>query len=173
MSNSFLHLLSIILTYSQALEKRPEVRFLEFHELPHFSLSSLTLRLQKLVPGPGKRFKTEHLVQLPARSSGMFLFSFSHEFVKTHSSFLDAEAASATPPVLPAGVLREIEEMAAGRPIEPSSKALAAHIADLEAELQSNDYRLLFFYHQRRSLFASLAKATRLAAMASANHHQS
>jgi hypothetical protein len=58
----------------QAPEKRPEVKVLEFCELPGISLSSLTRRLQKFVPATGKRLKTEHLALIPARSTGKSSF---------------------------------------------------------------------------------------------------
>lgn len=52
---------------------------MEFSELPNYSPSLLTRRLQKFVPAGNKRLKTEHLVLVPART-GMSLCSLPVHF---------------------------------------------------------------------------------------------
>jgi hypothetical protein len=49
--------------------------------------------------------------------------------------------------------------LATGVQIEPSRPALQAHIADLEADLRSVDFRLQNFYHQRTVIAGILESA--------------
>jgi hypothetical protein len=57
--------------------------------------------------------------------------------------------------------------MASGKPIDPSSQALATHISDVETELANIEFRIMFFFNQRRALLDLLTKATRQAALLS------
>jgi hypothetical protein len=54
-----------------------------------------------------------------------------------------------------------IQGIAANPVIDPSSKALQAHIGDLEQDLRNTEFRLQFLYHLRTTTLDLLAAARR------------
>ena len=56
--------------------------------------------------------------------------------------------------------LSTARSLAEGPLFEPSCIALQAHIADLEADLHSVDFRIQNFYHQRTVILSILEGAT-------------
>ena len=56
--------------------------------------------------------------------------------------------------------LSAAKSLAEGPLFEPSRIALQAHIADLEADLHSVDFRIQNFYHQRTVILNILEGAT-------------
>jgi hypothetical protein len=61
-------------------------------------------------------------------------------------------------PVLPNGLVQDIQNIAANR-IVPSSGALSAYIADLERDIRNLDFRLQYLYHHRLATLELLASA--------------
>jgi len=131
----------------QVLEKRPEVRLLEYCDVPGITLCPQLVFAQKAIASSAKRVKLEHpscefgRYYLPDHFFWSILTVFpGHSAPTRHMHEFKGCSEEA---------LSVAEVVAHNPPIDPSRSALQAHIADLEADLRSVDFRLQNFYHQR------------------------
>lgn len=139
-------------------EKRPEVKLLEYVDVPGFSICAKYRYLQKLVTPPVKRAKVEH----PCSDPGMSPFYLCNLFTPNFSTVPGAPTRQMHEfKGCSAEALSVAESVAAGAPITPSRVALQAHISDLESELRNVDFRLQNFYHQRTVVSGILEDAVK------------
>jgi hypothetical protein len=133
----------------QAVEKRPEVRLLDYNSVPGITISP---RFQKFF----KKTKLDH--PTGDTQPGMH-FLFSPNPISIKMSFLDAGPSETK---LVSQEALNVARTLASSPGEPSLQALQTHVAELEKELQNLEFRLQFMYNQRVSVLDHLSSAKQL-----------
>jgi hypothetical protein len=118
----------------QVVEKRPEVRFLEYADIPGILKDTRLLKFQKLASA-AKKHKSHHLATCS----------------KAVSSLESVEGS-----VLSERVLEEIPRLCPG---DPSFTVVHAQVADMEQEVRNLEFRLQFLWNQRKDACQWLANA--------------
>jgi hypothetical protein len=113
---------------------------------------------QKVLSSASKRIKTGHLD--PPTAGKWFLMSCLSLYI--YSFKIDpatTSTGSRDPNVIPDQVLHTVRDIAQSGSFYPSPASLRAHIAELELELNSVDFRLQYFYLQRTNVASALVDA--------------
>ena len=135
LSCSFLGLIISSRAFLQVVEKRPEVRFLEYADIPGILKDSRLLKFQKVVTA-AKKHKSHHFATCPKAGPSHNLFE---------GGVLSNQTLEELYNVSPSG--------------DPSPETLTAQVADLEQEVRNLEFRLQFLLNQRNDACQWLASA--------------
>jgi hypothetical protein len=135
---------------AQPTEKRPEVRLLDFCDVPGMTFGPEYSFAQKVAFS--KRPKTDH----PSSSSGKSLFLF------YDSSLIILRIATVDQTVkknCSDAALDKGRFLSLGPVLVPSQNTMRAHLAELEADLVNVDFRLEYFFQQHNHLANAVQEA--------------
>ena len=140
------------------MDKRPEVLFLEYYDIPGITICPRFLSIQKLASS-AKKAKLDHAsVSFDPSTSGKQRSCFLHLILIVNPIYFYLGKDASSGSLLPDHIAQSIRGIVANV-TEPSPSALQAHVADLEQELKNQDFRLQLIYNQRSTTSSLLAAA--------------